>query len=178
MSAPEFFPALYGDRFEKVIREMFSCPENTFSYENVDVIKADGVTAGMVLRYDLKTSTRQRNNTGMLMFKHMGRKMLPRLKHMLWVDSVLVKMDEGTLYVSNMTVYPQFRQRGLATRMLRHCEDLARKTGNKRIALDVEPSHELAMQLYRSFGLHVVGEPKRTTIGRQKFEFLRMEKEV
>ena len=178
MSAPEFFPALYAGTFEEVSRGLFRRTENTFSYENVDIVKAAGVTTGMVLRYDLATSTRQRENTGLLMFKQMGRKTLSCFKRLLWVDRVLLKMEEGTFYVSNMAVYPQFRRCGFATMMLRHCEDLARKAGNTRIALDVEPSHEPAMQLYRSFGMKIVGGPKRTTIDGQDFEFLRMEKAV
>ena len=179
MSAPEFFPALYGDTFDRVHRELFRRNKNTFGYEHVNVVKADGKTAGMVLGYDWMAGRNERNKTGMIMLRYMGRKTFSsRFKHMLWVDSVLVKMDEGTFYVSNMAVYPQLRRRGLATLMLEHCEDLARKAGNTKIALDVEPCHEPAMQLYRSFGMKMVGGPKRTTIDGQDFEFLRIEKAV
>ena len=179
MSAPEFFTALYGNSFDKVHRELFCKPGNTMSHEHVDVVKVGGETAGMILRYDWRACRSERNDTGLVIFRQMGlRAFSSRLKHMKWVDSALIKMDADTLYLSNMGIYPQFRRNGLATLLLRHCEDFARETGNKRIALDVEPAHEPAMQLYRSFSMHVVGEPKRIAIGRQKFEFLRMEKDV
>lgn len=176
MSAPEFFPALYGCTFDRLHRELFSQPKNTFSYEHVDIVKVDGATAGMVLGYDWTTGRNERKNTGLITFRQMGRKTLSRFKHMIWVDSVLLKMDEGTFYVSNIAIYPQFRQRGAATLLLRHCKDLAQKAGNTKIALDVETCHEPAMQLYRSFDMKMAGEPKRTTIDGQDFEFARMEK--
>lgn len=181
MSAPGFFHALYGDSFERVYRELFRHPMNTFNYKLVDIVKLNGDTAGMVLRYDWMTGRdkRNRSNTGLVMFKQMGReKTLSNFENMLWLDIVLLNMDEGTFYVSNMAVYPQFRRRGLATMILSHCEELARKAGNTKIALDVEPSHEPAMQLYRKLGMKMVGEPKRTTIDGEDFEFLRMEKDV
>ena len=178
MSAPEFFPALYGDTFDRVIRGLFRRPVNTFSYEHVDIVKADGKTAGMVLGYDWSTNKSEGRQTGMVMFRYMGLKTFSRFKHMLWVSDVLIKMEEGTFYVSNIAVYPQFRRRGVATLMLKHCENLARSTGNTKIALDVETCHEPAMQLYRGFGMKIVGGSKRTTIDGQDFEFVRMEKAV
>ena len=176
MSAPKFFPALYGGTFDRVHRVLFRQSKNAFSYEHVDIVKVDGVTAGIILGYDWMMGRNERKNTGLITFRQMGRKTVSRFKHVMWVDSVLLKMDEGTFYISNIAIYPQFRRRGIATLLLRHCENLARKAGNTKIALDVEPSHEPAMQLYHSFGMKMIGGPKLTTIDGKNFKFLRMEK--
>jgi len=178
MTAPEFFPALYGSRFDRVFSELFRRTRNHLSYQHVDVVRVDGATAGMVLGYDWAAYKKEGRRAGMVTCRYVGRRLFSHGKHLQWTADVLVKIEAGTHYISNMAVYPQFRRHGLGTAMLLRSEDMARKAGNARMALDVETCHEPAMHLYCHFGMNVVGGPKRTTIDGHEFEFVRMEKDI
>jgi ribosomal protein S18 acetylase RimI-like enzyme len=178
MSGPEFVPALYGDIHEEVARGLFRRKANLTSYEHVHFAKVDGGNAGMVCAYDWRQNKGEQTKTTLLMIRHMKLKFFKQGKHLQWAGEVLGKMDDGTYYIASMAVYPEHRSRGLGTSMLNHVEGLARVAGATSIALDAETYNEVAIGLYRSFGMETVGEPKSHNINGKDFEFVRMVKNL
>ncbi|GFR47395.1 hypothetical protein Agub_g9112 [Astrephomene gubernaculifera] len=62
------------------------------------------------------------------------------------------------LYVSNMSVLPSQRRRGLARRLLQQCERVARMWGHSSLWLHVKRQNDTAARLYRSMGYTPVHE--------------------
>ncbi len=68
-------------------------------------------------------------------------------------------VDEA--HISTLAVAPEFRGRGIGRRLLRAALDMAVQMGCRRATLEVRPSNEIAIGLYRSCGFQVVGRRPR-----------------
>ena len=71
---------------------------------------------------------------------------------------LLVMADEG--YITNVAVFPAYRRRGVAAKLISVFENFAR--GNKLafLTLEVRPSNAAAIALYKGFGFEEVGRRK------------------
>jgi ribosomal-protein-alanine N-acetyltransferase len=79
--------------------------------------------------------------------------------HVLWAYCILFPaVDE--LHLLNITVSPKLRRRGIARRMMHAIEAVAAQQQMPRIILEVRPSNELALNLYRSLGYDQIGARK------------------
>lgn len=71
---------------------------------------------------------------------------------------VSVSFDEGYLHLIAVDSY--FRKQGIATKLLNHCEQLAKKRGVCKIILDVRISNNSAIKLYEKSGYNKICERK------------------
>jgi RimJ/RimL family protein N-acetyltransferase len=62
--------------------------------------------------------------------------------------------------------------------ILKFAQEQAVKAGAIKIELDAETYNKDAIRFYKRFGMREVGEPKSTTINGEKFEFVRMSKDI
>ncbi len=71
---------------------------------------------------------------------------------------VMVMADEG--YITNVAVFPEYRGQGVAGQLMQVFCNFA--AGNKLafLTLEVRPSNEAALALYRKFGFEEVGRRK------------------
>lgn len=65
------------------------------------------------------------------------------------------------LWINNLAVHPSFRRRGLARRLLGEALALGRRYYCSQALLEVRPSNEEAIQLYRAEGFRAVGRRPR-----------------
>jgi len=72
---------------------------------------------------------------------------------------VLVNPD-GTGHLTTIGVAPEHRRRGLATRLLRHIEDVLRVKGVSTIVLELRISNFTARKLYVDAGYSLVNRIK------------------
>ena len=63
-------------------------------------------------------------------------------------------------HVMNLTVRPELQGQGLGRRLLRDLVEMSRLAGAARVLLEVRPSNENALALYRSEGFSEVGRRK------------------
>ena len=63
---------------------------------------------------------------------------------------LLVAADEG--YITNVAVFPQYRRRGIAAKLLQVFCDFAAAHHLAFLTLEVRPSNAAAIALYESFG--------------------------
>ncbi len=64
------------------------------------------------------------------------------------------------LHITNITVAPEFRFRGLGTRLLEYVMNLAYELRIKQVTLEVRHNNMAALALYRKFGFEVKGMRK------------------
>lgn len=63
--------------------------------------------------------------------------------------------------ITNVAVIPEYRQQGIASKLIKKITDSARALGLSSITLEVRKSNTVAQNLYKKFGFSVVGERKR-----------------
>ncbi len=70
-----------------------------------------------------------------------------------------VLLDEA--HITNIAVHPDYRQRGIASRLLRELERRAVRRGARRMTLEVRPSNAIALRLYAKHGFRTCGRRPR-----------------
>jgi ribosomal protein S18 acetylase RimI-like enzyme len=115
--------------------------ENTdFSYQNCLMVEADGAVVGMMHSYAMPDSVDPVPDD---------------------FDPVLRPMAEleipGSLYISGLALRPDFRNRGVGTRLLDRARQRARELGLGQISLLVFEANEGGVRLYRRHGYREVG---------------------
>jgi ribosomal protein S18 acetylase RimI-like enzyme len=69
-------------------------------------------------------------------------------KPMLELESLAV----GTWYIMTLSVFPEFRNRGLGTAMLEIVESMARQSGYEQLSIMLVSDNVAALRLYNRFG--------------------------
>lgn len=177
LSAPTLFFNIYGPEAKSVIRYLFRQRKNLFSFEHSYFIEKDGVKAGMIIGYDWKTVRDEKWRTGLLLIKYMRYKFFAKILLLLKAKNIVGKVEDNEYYISNVAVYPEFRDNKLGTNLLSKIEKEAKRCNAEKSTLDVETNNQNAIRLYKRIGYSVIGKPKRAKIGGENFAFLRMRKE-
>ena len=71
--------------------------------------------------------------------------------------AVMSLMGPGECHVLNVCVRPDLQGRGLGRHLMSHLIVSARELGMTLMMLEVRPSNEVALQLYRSLGFNELG---------------------
>lgn len=66
----------------------------------------------------------------------------------------------GQSYITNVAVFPKFRRMGVAKMLLERLFSIAEKCELEFISLEVRPSNENAILLYKSLGFEEIGQRK------------------
>ena len=88
----------------------------------------------------------------------------------------IMSMGAGEAHVLNVCVREEYRQRGIARKMLLYLIDRARSAGMYEAFLEVRPSNLTAARLYHSLGFEQVGVRRgyyQATSGREDAAVLR-----
>jgi ribosomal-protein-alanine N-acetyltransferase len=64
------------------------------------------------------------------------------------------------MHLLRIAVAPQWRRRGVASKLLDTCFSLAHKNGAESAILEVRPSNKPAISLYHKLGFHLVERRK------------------
>lgn len=70
---------------------------------------------------------------------------------------IFFRQVKEELHILKIAVTPNWRSRGVASRLLKKCFNTALKRGAKSAFLEVRPSNASAMALYRKKGFRLVG---------------------
>jgi len=66
-----------------------------------------------------------------------------------------VVLDEG--HITNIAVHPEYRGKGIGSRLMEGLIDLAKKNGITSMTLEVRESNLVAQNLYKKFGFKALG---------------------
>jgi len=177
LSEPTLFPAILGSGARNIIQNLFRKPKNLFSFEHSYFIKKDSATAGMIIGYDGKTERTEGLRTGQLFIKYMKLEFFGRITSLLKAWKIFGGLENDEYYISNVTVYPEFRGKKLGTALLLKAEEEVKRCGAKKSILDVDIGNQGAIRLYKQLGYSTIGKLKKTRMNQKEFAFLRMRKE-
>jgi ribosomal protein S18 acetylase RimI-like enzyme len=121
--------------------QRYAREEGAFSYRNTTIAEIDGATAGMMHVYKIpKTPPSEGSGEA--------------------EDPVLAPYARpdvpGSLYVSGIAFFPEYRGGGLGTRLLGRAGEMAREEGCGELSLRVFEENERALRLYERHGFEVV----------------------
>ena len=176
LSAPTFFPYLFGSDVRNVMKNLFQHTRNYFSFEHSYFIEVNGEIVGMALVYSYKQKKREKQRTSLLFSKYLKWSIFTQLAYLLKSEDIVTQIVERDCYLSNIAVYPEFRGLGLGTKLLGVIEEEARKTGNRRVVLDAETDNKKAVKLYERLGYNVEQKSPIFQIKDKSFEFFKMRK--
>jgi len=174
LSDPVFCHAIFGSGARSVIQNLFCQRKNLFSFEHSYFIEVDGARAGIISGYDGQTESKEKWRTGLLLIKYMKLGFFTKLPSLLKALSLVSRVKDNEYYISNLAVYPEFRNNKLGTTLLLRVEEEAKRCGAERSMLDVEVDNQGAIRLYNRLGYSIVGKPRRARINSKIFAFLKM----
>jgi ribosomal protein S18 acetylase RimI-like enzyme len=148
LSTATFFPSIFASNAEEVMRKIFQQPGNLFSFEHSYFIEVNSKIAGMALGYNWEQKRREELRTGLLLVKYLKWSFFTRIFYLLKAQGIVGKVSENEYYLSNIAVYPEFRNLGLGTKLFSKIKRASEKTGAYKIVLDVETSNKRAIKLY------------------------------
>lgn len=82
----------------------------------------------------------------------------------LWDDKIVgyagAWIVSGEAQITNVAVHPDYREKGIASEMMRQMIQHVKSLGITAMTLEVRPSNTAALTLYEKFGLKSVGRRK------------------
>lgn len=80
------------------------------------------------------------------------------------VGAVLGTHDVRKGWINRLAIYPEYRRRGIAARLVRRCERSLRARGIEMFAALIEPGNEVSERVFRALGYELI----RLTYARKK----------
>jgi ribosomal protein S18 acetylase RimI-like enzyme len=124
-----------GEDLQEVGRRRYEREGTPFSYENCTIVETEGAVAGMLVAFPMRTDP--------------GR---------VETDPVLAPYStlevDGSYYICGVALFPEFRGRGLGTRLLRLAEIQAQARGLRQLSLIVFEDNAGAKRLYERSGYY------------------------
>lgn len=111
-----------------------------FSYQNCLVVEQDGKVVGMLHSFPMEPDPGPPEENPDPVLRPYGE-----------------LEDYGSLYISGIAFYPNYRNQGHGTRLLEAAQERARSLGLPRVSLICFERNEAAMRLYRRFGYQETG---------------------
>jgi ribosomal protein S18 acetylase RimI-like enzyme len=114
----------------------------------------------------------------MLLLRYLKLSFVTQIVHLYRSSEIMAQTKEGDYYLASIATYPEFRGRGLGTRLMDAVEAETRAAGSRRIVLDVETDNRKAIELYERLSFGVESKSPVLRIKHHCFEFYRMTKEL
>lgn len=132
----------------KTFTELASRTDSQYSYLNSLVaVDDDGTVAGVIVSYD---------GARLLELRRAFFEVAGRVLGLDFDDSLPVETDGDEIYLDSLAVFPQYRGRGLAVRLIDAARERHAASG-KPVGLLVDTDNPKAYALYRSLGFVKVG---------------------
>ncbi|KKX55842.1 GNAT family N-acetyltransferase [Brevibacillus borstelensis] len=134
------------DEAIKVMEQFFREKQNRISHENCMIAVAEGKPAGLLISYHGSRT------------EELDRPFAKRLEQLTGTAPIIVKEARSDeYYLDTLVVDPNYRGKGIGTRLLASFEEEAIRQGYERTALLVEKDNVRARQLYEHIGYQMDG---------------------
>ncbi len=132
----------------------------------------------MILGYDWQVKKRENLRTGFLLFKKIGVSLLGRCFLLINFNMTVGKVCDNEYYLSNIAIYPKYREMGVGKRLVLEVEKEAKTIYAKRMVLDVETENISALNFYKKLGYRAIKDFSISLQKNKELHLNRMVKEV
>ena len=164
MAAPNLMDYFFASKNEQktisILEYLYKSNDTIFSMENFSLIEENSKIKGAIaLINGGKVDVYEQNigkNHGKELFKISG--ILSTIKVMLRksLNKAFPSFYNDELYIEAISVFPEYRGQGIASKLLKHSFDYAEELNIPKVALLVEMQNEHALNIYKKYGFNIV----------------------
>jgi ribosomal protein S18 acetylase RimI-like enzyme len=178
LTSPAMFPVVFGANVKKLMKKLFPHKRHYYSFDRSFFAELNGRVVGMAQLHKLVTRKGQTVRLSLLLLKYLKWRLPARAINLLKFDRLIKLVSRNECYISNVSVYPEFRSFGVGTKLLAAIEEEAKNIGKKKIVLHAETHNIRAISLYESLGYKMEQRTPVLRIGNKRFESFRAVKPI
>jgi ribosomal protein S18 acetylase RimI-like enzyme len=178
LTSPAIFPMIFGANVKKLMKNLFPHKRHYYSFDRSFFAEINGKVAGMAQLHKLMTRKGQTARLSFLLLKYLKWRLPAKAVSLLKFDRLIKFVAHNDCYLSNVSVYPEFRSSGIGTKLLSAIEEEAKSVGKKRIVLHAETHNTRAISLYERLGYKIESKSPSLKIKNRLYESLKMAKRV
>ncbi len=148
------FNQKHGPEVRVFLRHLFRTRKTMFSHKHHLVCLDKDQVIASIGRFSLKSHHQTFWTNACSIFLHYGWRSIVRG---IRFEKHLVKPPKkDCLYLCHIAVTPEYRGKGIASRMIQHLKDEAKDNGLRALSLDVAQNNQTALNVYLSLGFKIV----------------------
>lgn len=178
LTSPAIFLIVFGSGVKKIMRNLFPHKRHYYSFDRTFFAEINGRVAGMAQLHKLITRKGQTIRLGLLLLKYLNWRLPAKTLNLLKMNRLIRSTASNDCYVSNVSVYPEFRSCGIGTKLLEAAEKETKLIGKKRVVLHAETQNIRAISLYERLGYKIESKSQATIVGNRLFQSFKMAKPV
>ncbi len=178
LTSPVIFPIVFGSDVKKIMKSIFTHGRHYYSFDRSFFAEVDGKTAGMAQLHKLIARKGQTVRLSLLLLKYLNWRLPAKAVNLLKFDRLIKFIARDDCYLSNVSIYPEFRSAGVGTKLLAAVEEEVKSVGKKRIVLHAETHNARAISLYERLGYKIESKSQPLKIRNRLFESFKMAKSV
>ena len=178
LTSPAIFPLVFGSTVKKMMRNLFPHKRHYYSFDRSFFAEVNGEVVGMAQLHKLTTRKGQTVRMSLLLLKYLKWRLPLKAVNLLKFDRLIKFVAHNDCYLSNVSIYPEFRSFGIGTKLLAAIEEEAKSIGKKRIVLHAETHNARAISLYERLGYKIESRSPALKIKNRLFESFKMAKSV
>jgi len=178
LTSPAIFPIVFGSSVKTVMKNLFPHKRHYYSFDRSFFAEINGKVAGMAQLHKLINRKGQTVRLSFLLLKYLKWRLPAKAVNLLKLDHLIKDVAHNDCYLSNVSVYPEFRSFGIGTKLLEAVEEEAKSIGKKRLVLHAETHNTRAISLYERLGYKIESKSPALKIRNRLFESFKMAKSV
>jgi ribosomal protein S18 acetylase RimI-like enzyme len=178
LTSPAMFPIVFGSNVKKMMKSLFPHKRHYYSFDRSFFAEINGKVVGMAQLHKLITRKGQTVRLSFLLLKYLKWRLPAKAVNLLKFDRLIKFVARDDCYLSNVSIYPEFRSFGIGTRLLAAVEEEVKSIGKKRIVLHAETHNTRAISLYERLGYKIESKSPSLKIKNRLFESFKMVKPV
>ncbi|MCX5665869.1 MAG: GNAT family N-acetyltransferase [Candidatus Omnitrophica bacterium] len=178
LTSPTMFPIVFGSTVKKIMKNLFPHKRHYYSFDRSFFAEVDGKVAGMAQLHKLTARKGQTVRLSLLLLKYLKWRLPTKAVNLLKFDHLIKFVSRKDCYLSNVSVYPEFRSFGIGTKLLATIEEEVKSIGKKRIVLHAETHNTRAISLYERLGYKIESKSPSLKIKNRLFESFKMSKSI
>ena len=178
LTSPAIFPMVFGSGVKKIMKSLFPHKRHYYSFDRSFFAEVNGKVAGMAQLHKLLARKGQTARMSLLLLKYLKWRLPSKAVNLLKFDHLIKFIARDDCYLSNVSVYPEFRSSGIGSKLLKAIEDEVKSIGKKRIVLHAEAHNARAISLYERLGYRIESKSPTLKIKKSFFRSFKMTKSV
>ncbi|WP_013323323.1 GNAT family N-acetyltransferase [Gloeothece verrucosa] len=162
-SGPALFGLIFGRQAISLLTRLVKGEQNHYSYRNLHIAEIEGQVLGVAVMVTAEELHNNRDHKKLLnSWQHLRQKLVYKL---IFNRFLKENYPHKSCYVANLAVHPEYRGRGIGTKLLESCLEKAKGLGSTSVWISVDIDNSRAQKLYESVGFKMVETKKMLLFG-------------